>query len=225
MAKIKQFTKTELLGGFKLTDTFLMHPISEEAITKIHSYFPKKRLVIITQTSIQNRGILNYKTESLSNELLEKLELRNVISKLRDNKRDLVPQVDGLWKFKDMDEDIIMLTFSQTAPIIMAECDEGIFISTMLKQDISKDTFKYILSFLPPCHSRVTFKVISSTCFQYPEGTLSDQIKHIVFDLGQNFEETSPDADVNSNSNLFGYGEKVPDFPDLGLANNLVAIM
>lgn len=219
---VYQFTKNDLPHGFKLTGPFLESPVCKKSIEVIHNRFPEKKLIIITQTNISNRALSTYNPIVLNTELFEQLDFDKVIAKLHNNCSLEVPQVDGIWKFNDTAEDLIILTFSQTAPIVVAECEEGIFVSTILKQDITKNTFERILDLLPPWYSEVTFQVISATGYKYDNGTLSEQIKNIVEDLNCKF--CSSGIDVNSDLNLFGYGEKVPHFPELGLANNLVAI-
>lgn len=219
---VYQFTKNDLPHGFKLTGPFLENPVCQKSIEVIRNRFPGKKIIIVTQTNISNRMFSTYNPVFLNKELLEQLDLNNVITKLLNNSSIEVPQVDGIWKFNDSAEgNVIILTFSQTAPIIVAECEEGIFVSTILRQNITKDTFKRILDLLPPWYSEVTFRVISSTDHKYDNGTLSEQIKKIVEDLNCKFDSFG--VDVNSDVTLFGYSEKVPDFPELGLANNLVA--
>ena len=95
----------------------------------------------------------------------------------------------------------------------------------MLRQNITKENFQKILDAIPFPHSEVTFKVISSTDYQYPEGTLFEQIEKIVTDLGCKYERSSSDANVNYSEYLFHYNETIPGYEELGLANNLVAIM
>lgn len=225
MADIYQFTRHELPHGFKLTKEFLNAELFDENL--IYQILDVKDLIIVTQTDIQNRSQSDYTPFFLDNTLSEQLCLYNVISKIKDGKVSEVPQVDGIW-MNNAENNKAILSFSQTAPIICAWCsvsgNEYVFLSTILRKDISKKNFQKILDLLPPDHTKVTFEIISSTDFEYPEGTLYNQIRDIVLDLGCIYKVPSNYSNVNLNDELFGHGEKIPECP-MGLANNLVAVM
>lgn len=225
---IIQFTNSALPYGFKLTKSFLESPICDESIKKIMESLAGKRPIIVTQTDIDKRDTCKYNPVFLNKKLEEQLALDNVVKNIRSGSSFKVPQVDGIWMQNSL-KDKALLSFSQTAPILIAYCSninyEYLFISTMLKKDITKENFEHILSLLPSGHPQVTFEIISTTGFKYPEGSLADQIRDIVTGLGCKFIAPEILADVNSNCYLFGYGEKIPKFPELGLANNLVALI
>ena len=225
MAVTIQFTKEVLPQGFKLTKDFVSSPFFDKTVETIKENLPKdKEIFIVTQTDISNRDSSSYKPAFLSKNLENRIKLDSVIKNIKNNKGHRVPQVDGIW-MNNKEKDKVILSFSQTAPIIVAECSNYIFISTMLRKDITTENFRKILNLLPYKKSKATFKLLSSTNFKYPEGSLSSQIEKIVKDLGCNFETTELDSNVNKNPHFFGYNEKIDGFPELGLANNLAAIM
>ena len=225
---IIQFTNKILPYGFKLTKDFLESPFCYNSIKVVKESLAGRKPIIVTQTDIDKRNTCKYNPVFLDEELEEQLALDKVVENIRKGNSFKIPQVDGIW-MKNTRRDKAILSFSQTAPIIVGYCSNinysYIFISTMLKKDITKENFEHINKLLPSGHPQVTFEIISSTCFKYPEGTLVDQIKDIVTDLGCKFIKPSSVANVNTNPDLFGHSEKVPGFPELGLANNLVVIM
>lgn len=228
MADIHQFTRHELPHGFKLTKEFFNAGVLDEDLVSIHEILDVKDLIIVTQTNIKNRQQTEYTPVLLDYKLSEQLWLYDVISKIKGGEISKVPQVDGIW-MSNSSNDKAILSFSQTAPVVSAWCsvsgNEYVFLSTMLRKDITKENFQKILNLLPPEHSTVTFQVVSSTDYEYPKGTLYNQIRNIVLDLGCIYKVPFDCSNVNHNEELFGHGEKVPGFPELGLANNLVAVM
>ena len=229
MALTIQFTRQVLPQGFKLTKDFVESPFFDETVQTIRKIIPKnKRILIVPQTDIKNREDSEYKPVFMCYSYQRNLSLASVINKLKNDMAYKIFEVDGAWIDVTYNDKAI-LSFSQTAPIITAttSCDGHpfVFISTMLRQNITKENFQKILDAIPFPHSEVTFKVVSATNYQYPEGTLFEQIEKIVTDLGCKYELSTSDANVNYSEYLFHYNETIPGYEELGLANNLVAIM
>ena len=220
-----QFTKDTMQWGFKLTRDFLISPVGKESIKEVKNFFGNKKLFVIPQHDKSSK----YRVALLNQNYEKKLNLDYVVDNIVYGKSFVVPMVDGIW-MTNPNKDKVILTYSQTAPIIVAECsskagDNYVFISTMLRKDITKDNFKKILNALPMEHSIINFEVISATAFDYEEGTIVEQVQSIVEELGCTFTTPRTLSNVNTNTRLFGYGDIIKDFPELGLANNLVALI
>lgn len=229
MALTIQFTRQVLPQGFKLTKDFITSPFFDEIIETISKLIPKnKRILIVSQTDIKNRESSEYNPVFMCYSYQRNLSLCSVINKIKNDMAYKIFEVDGAWIDVTYNDKAI-LSFSQTAPIITAttSCDGHpfVFISTMLRQNITKENFQKILDAIPFPHSEVTFKVVSATDYRYPEGTLFEQIEKIVTDLGCKYVTPTSDANVNYSEYLFHHNETVPEYEELGLANNLVAIM
>ncbi len=204
--------------GFKLSKDYLNDPRSDETISKLHKLFPGKEILVITQTSIQNRNG-SAKIATLDEELKHDLNLDHVVQLLREGKDDLVPQVDGLWWNKTDFPDIVVVTFSNVAPVVAAESGDMIFLSTLIRDYISPETFANIEAGKDYCH----FYICLSTNYKYNNGTLPSQIKNLIsmFGVENGIEDFQDFNDPNKNPDLFGYDESDPD---IGLCNNIVAI-
>lgn len=211
--------KNDFKNGFKLTYNYLSDSRSDKSIRKLHGLFPGKEILVITQTSINNRDG-EAKIRILDDELRHQLNLDRVVSLLRDQKYDDVPQVDGLWWDKNLYPNIVVITFSNVAPVVTATSGTECFLSTLLKDYISPETFSKILG----DRKFVDFRIPLSTNYEYDNGTLPKQIENLISMFGRenHIHDFDPKInDPNLNPNLFGYGESDPI---TGLCNNIVAI-
>lgn len=204
--------------GLKLSKDYLNDPRSDETISNLHKQFADKEILVITQTSIQNRNG-TAKIRTLDESLRQALNLDHVVRLLREGKDELVPQVDGLWWNKKDFPDIVVVTFSNVAPVVAAESGDMIFLSTLIRDYISPETFANIEAGKDYCH----FRVCLSTNYKYNNGTLPSQIKNLIsmFGVENGIEDFQDFNDPNKNPKLFGYGEVDPI---IGLCNNIVAI-
>ncbi len=204
--------------GFKLTKEYLNDSRSDKAINKLHELFAGKEILVISQTSIKNRNG-NAKIATLTEELRHNLNLDNVVKNLRAGKDDLVPQIDGLWWDKKIFPNIVVITFSQVAPVVAAESGNMVFLSTLIRDYITPETFANIEKNKDYCY----FRICLSTNYKYENGTLPSQIKNLIsmFGVENPIKDYQDLNDPNKNPDLFGYGEKDPL---TGLCNNIVAI-
>lgn len=211
-------SKNDFRLGLKLTPDYLDKNCSYVAISKLHKLFPGKEILVITQTSIQNRNG-TAKIRTLDEDLRHVLNLDHVVRLLREGKDELVPQVDGLWWDKNAFPNVVVITFSNVAPVVTAESGNMLFLSTLIKDYISPETFANITKGKDFC----SFRICLSTNFEYENGTLPNQIKNLINMNGKNnfIHEFTDLNDPNKNPELFGYGEADPI---IGLCNNIVAI-
>ena len=204
--------------GFKLTSAFLTSKVSQDTFDKLHDMadeLKKSTIIVIPQTDMDKRDG-TAKIATLTEDLIPKLELDHVVKLLREGRTDEVPQIDALLIDKSLLSDVMVVSFSQVAPIILANSDDTVLLGTFLRDCLTQDTFDKIKGGKENWH----FEICLSTNFPYPNGSIPEQIERLI-GPDSTISEFTEFNDPNQNENLFSYGENHPDF---GLLNNLVIL-
>ena len=206
---VTPISRGTLSRGFKLTKAFLDSSYCEEAVTILKEGFFDKKILVVTQTSIEQRNGLAT-VERLTDELAELLDIDNVIDMLKSGRQDELPQVDVLVVNKEKYSDYVVVTFSNTAPVVFAETDDDFAFGTLLKAYVTEDTIhqsKDLMDYAP-----AYWDMPMVTSHRYPEGTIQETFQKLV-----GVSELFP-IDPSYDPEYFGYGEQDTEF---GLLNNV----
>lgn len=204
--------------GFKLTSPFLSSKVSQDTFDKLHAMadeLKKSTIIVIPQTDMDKRDG-TAKITTLTEDLIPKLELDHVVKLLKEGRTNEIPQIDALLIDKSLLSDVMVVSFSQVAPIISANSDDTVLLGTFLRDCLTQDTFNKIKGGKKNWH----FEICLSTNFPYPNGSIPEQIERLI-GPDSTISEFTEFTDPNQNEHLFSYGENHPDF---GLLNNLVVL-